>query len=79
MAKWDLIPYAEWKPNFLAEVEAQQNTTAKGDKFVSKVLQIYYNLSESDAIDATDCAGANDHGVDALFIFPQEEDNARIA
>ncbi len=76
MAKWDLIPYAEWKPNFLAEIDAQPNTTAKGDKFVSKVLQIYYNLSESDAIDATDCAGANDNGVDAAFIFPEEEDDS---
>ena len=79
MAKWDLISYEEWKPNFLSDIEAQPNTTAKGDAFVSKVLQIYYNLSESDAIDATDCAGANDHGVDALYIFPEEEDNSRIA
>jgi hypothetical protein len=41
MAKWELISYAEWKPNFLADVEAQPNTTAKGDKFVSKGLQVY--------------------------------------
>src|SRR5258708_604677 len=79
MAKWDLVSCAEWKSNFLAEIEAQPHTTAKGDAFVGKVLQIYYNLSESDAIDATDCAGANDHGVDALFIFPEEEDNDRFA
>jgi hypothetical protein len=74
MAKWDLISYEEWKPIFLTDVEAQPNTTAKGDRFVSKVLQIYYNLSESDAIDATDCAGSNDHGLDALHVFPQDED-----
>ena len=74
MSKWDLISYEDWKQIFLADVDAQPHTTAKGDKFVSKVLQIYYNLSESDAIDATDCAGANDHGLDALHIFPQDED-----
>jgi len=75
MATWELVSYSEWKSNFLADVEAQPHTTAKGDLFVSKVLQIYFNLSESDAIDATDCAGPNDYGVDAVHIFPAKENN----
>jgi len=27
-----------------------------------------YQLSEDDAVNATDCAGAGDHGVDAIYI-----------
>lgn len=75
MSKWDLVSYDEWKSNFLADIEAQPHTTAKGDLFVSKVLQIYYNLSESDAIDATECAGPHDHGIDAVYIFPAKTDD----
>ena len=72
-----LTTYAEWKQNFLAEIDALPHATAKGDTFVHKVLQIYYNLSEEDAIDATECAGANDKGVDAISIM--EEDNSPLA
>src|SRR6266496_2489616 len=66
--------YEEWKQNFLAEIDALPDNVAKGDAFVSQVLQAYYNLSEDDAIDATDCAGAGDHGIDALYVLPEEKD-----
>lgn len=72
-----LINYIDWKQDFLKEIEALPHSTAKGDMFVQKVLQIYYNLSEGDAIDATDCAGAGDRGVDAVYI--SEEDQSLLA
>ena len=53
-----LATYQEWKQNFLAEIDALPHTTAKGDAFVQRILQICYDLSEADAIDATECAGA---------------------
>ena len=71
-----LVKYPEWQQNFLAEIDARPHATAKGDTFVHKVLQIYYNLSEEDAIDATDCAGAGDKGVDAVYVFPTEDDDS---
>lgn len=71
------IKFSEWKQDFLAEIDALPHTTEKGDVFVQKVLQIYYNLSEADAIDATDCAGAGDQGVDAVFI--SQEDQSLLA
>ncbi len=70
-----LVSYEEWKNNFLAEIEIQPHTVAKGDTFVQKVLQMYYNLSEEDAIDATECAGPGDKGTDAVYIFPPEDDD----
>jgi hypothetical protein len=72
-----IATYLEWKQDFLAEINALPHTTARGDAFVQKVLQIYYNLSEDDAIDATDCAGAGDKGVDAVFVV--EDDQAPLA
>src|SRR5258708_9275710 len=66
--------FQEWKQNFLVEIDAQQHNVAKGDEFVSQILQAYYNLSEDDAIDATECAGAGDKGVDAIYVFPPEID-----
>jgi hypothetical protein len=70
-----IATFPEWKQNFIAEIEALPHTVAKGDAFVHKVLQIYYNLSEEDAIDATECAGAGDKGVDAICVFPAENDD----
>ncbi len=67
-----LAPYTEWKQNFLAEIDALPHTSAKGDAFVQRILQIYYNLSEEDAVNATSSAGANDHGVDALYVVEEE-------
>ena len=55
-----LATYSEWEQSFLAEIEAQPHAVAKGDLFVQKILQIRYDLSEADAIDATECAGAGD-------------------
>src|SRR5437588_6576477 len=72
-----LASYQEWKQNFLAEFDTLPHTTARGDTFVQKVLQIYYTLSEDDAIDATSCAGAGDKGVDALYVA--EEDQSLLA
>ncbi len=69
-----LTMYSEWQHSFLAEIEAQPHTVAKGDVFVQKILQIRYDLSEDDTIDATECAGAGDRGVDALYIYPSEAD-----
>ena len=68
-----LTPYMEWKQHFLSEIDGQPHSVAKGDAFVHKVLRIYYNLSEEDAIDATECAGAGDRGIDAVYIIPAEE------
>ncbi len=72
-----IAPYLEWKQNFLSEINALPHSTARGDAFVQKVLQIYYTLSEDDAIDATSCAGAGDKGVDALYVA--EEDQSLLA
>ncbi len=69
-----LATYSEWKQSFLLEIEAQPHTVAKGDLFVQKILRNRYDLSEADAIDATECAGAGDRGVDALYIYSQEAD-----
>src|SRR5436305_2529146 len=70
-----LAPYQEWKQSFVSEINAQPHPVARGDLFVQKVLQIYYNLSEEDAIDATDCAGPGDKGVDAIYIVLEEEED----
>ncbi len=69
-----LTTYGDWKQNFLAEIDAQSDNVAKGDEFVSQVLQAYYALSEDDAINATECAGPGDHGIDAIYVFPPEDD-----
>lgn len=69
-----LATYSEWEQSFLREIEAQPHSVAKGDVFVQKILQIRYDLSETDAIDATECAGAGDRGIDALYIYPSEVD-----
>lgn len=77
MAVESPITFSDWKQEFLAEIDALPHTTEKGDTFVQKVLQIYYNLSEADAIDATEGAGAGDKGVDAVFI--SQEDQSLLA
>lgn len=71
-----LIKYADWKQEFLAEIEALSHTTAKGDVFVQKVLQIYYNLSEGDAIDATVCPVSLNNILRKLFIVNMKLDEA---
>src|SRR5947209_3759219 len=74
MALEMLTTYEEWKQNFLSEIDAQSDNVAKGDEFVSQLSQAYYSLSEDDAINATECAGPGDHGIDAIYVFPPEED-----
>lgn len=68
-----VISFQEWKQNFLNEIDALPHPSAKGDDFVQKVLQIYYNLSEEDAVNATACSGAGDKGIDALHIIPSDD------
>jgi len=72
------VLYQEWRRNLLAEIDVLPNTVAKGNEFVRRVLQIYYDLSEEDAINATECAGAGDKGVDAIHIVPLEDEGSRI-
>jgi len=71
-----LATYSEWKQSFLAGIEAQPHSVAKGDAFVQKILQFCYDLSEIDAIDATECAGSGDRGIDAVFISQVENSDA---
>lgn len=73
------VAYEEWRHNFLAEIETLPHSVAKGDAFVQKTLQMYYNLSEEDAIDATACAGAGDKGVDAAYISSLEDEEVPYA
>ncbi len=39
------VSYQEWRRNLLAEIDVLPNTVAKGNEFVRRVLQIYYDLS----------------------------------
>ena len=64
----EALDYATWKADFLAYVESAANTVEKGDRFVQRVLRENYQLSEDDAVDATDCAGTGDSGADAIII-----------
>ena len=65
--------FEQWKQSFTLEIDALPHTTAKGDAFVSKVMEIYYGLSEEDAINATSVAGPGDKGVDAIHIIEPED------
>ncbi len=70
------LSFDEWKQALLAQINALPHTVAQGNAFVRYVLQTAYNLSEEDAINATEYAGAGDKGVDALhIILPEEEDS----
>ena len=67
--------FEDWKEEILEEIGAKPNTVSKGDSFVQFVLRHRYQLSEDDAIDATDMAGGGDYGIDGLIIEPAEDDN----
>ena len=67
--------FADWKAELLHDIEAEPDTVSKGDSFVQCVLRYRYQLSDDDAIDATDMAGAGDHGIDGLIIEEAEEGN----
>ena len=67
------LDYQSWKKELLAWIDASANTTEKGNRFVQRIMRDRYQLSEDDAVNATDCAGAGDHGVDAIYI--EEADN----
>lgn len=71
------VSVAEWKQSFLEGIESAPDTTAKGNLFVQRVLCSLYGYSMDDAIDATEFAGAGDHGVDALTITEPTEEGAR--
>ena len=64
----ELLDYRSWRKELLAWIDASANTTEKGNRFVRRTLRDRYQLSEDDAVNATDCAGAGDHGVDAIYI-----------
>ena len=68
------ISYDHWKDEVIGQIEAAPHTTARGDLFVELILRDRYQLSEDDAVNATDCAGGGDHGVDAVHIIPAEDD-----
>jgi hypothetical protein len=67
--------FAVWKAEILHDIDAETDTVSKGDSFVQCVLRYRYQLSDDDAIDATDMAGAGDHGIDGLIIEEAEEGN----
>ncbi len=68
-----MLDYQNWKVNVLADIDASAHTTQKGDRFVQLILRGRYQLSEDDAVNATDVAGAGDRGVDAIYIEPAED------
>ena len=67
--------FAVWKAEILHDIDAETDTVSKGDSFVQCVLRYRYQLSDDDAIDATDMSGAGDHGIDGLIIEEAEEGN----
>lgn len=68
MAVAQVIDYETWKQGILSEIEEAGSTTHRGDRFVQRILRDRYGLSEDDAINATECAGPGDRGVDAVHI-----------
>ena len=67
--------FEDWKGELLQELEAESSTVSKGDSFVQLVLRYRYQLSDDDAVNATDMAGGGDYGIDGLFIEPAEDGN----
>lgn len=67
-----VVEYEGWKAELLARIEQGASTTEKGDLFVQAILRNRYQLSEDDAVNATDCAGPGDRGVDAIHIVEAE-------
>ena len=65
--------FEHWKDELLQEIEAEPNSVAKGDSFVQHVLRYRYQLSDDDAVNATDMAGSGDRGIDGLTIEPAED------
>ncbi len=70
-----VLDYESWKVDVLADIDASAHTTEKGDRFVQFILRGRYQLSEDDAVNATDVAGAGDRGVDAIYIEPADDGN----
>ncbi|HEY7022834.1 MAG TPA: AIPR family protein [Ktedonobacterales bacterium] len=73
----DRVSPEEWKSSFLQDIDAAPDTTTKGDRFVQQMLCGLFGYSLDDAIDATEHAGAGDHGVDALIISEAEDEGGR--
>ena len=65
--------FLNWKDELLNQINSQDSTVAMGDAFVQHVLRYHYQLSEDDSVNATDMAGAGDHGIDGLIIEPVED------
>ncbi len=70
-----MLDYQSWKADVLTDIGASAHTTEKGDRFVQLILRGRYQLSEDDAVNATDVAGAGDRGVDAIYIEPSSDGN----
>ncbi len=67
------VDYANWKDAVIEEINAEPTAVSKGDRFVQRFLRDYYQLSEDDAVNATECAGPGDRGVDAIYVEEAEE------
>lgn len=67
------VDFETWRANLIFEIDSSPNTTVKGDRFVQIVLRHRFQLSEDDAINATDSAGVHDWGIDAIHIEPAED------
>ncbi len=67
--------FVNWKGELLQVLEAEPNAVSKGDSFVQHVLRYRYQLSDDDAVNATDMAGGGDYGIDGLIIEPAEDGN----
>ena len=67
--------FANWKEELIQELEAKPDTVSKGDSFVQYFLRHRYQLSNDDAVNATDMAGGGDYGIDGLIIEPAGDGN----
>ena len=67
--------FVQWKEELLQELESKPSTVSKGDSFVQYILRCRYQLSDDDAVNATDMAGGGDYGIDGLIIEPAEDGN----
>lgn len=72
--RMQVIDYDQWKSDIVQHIDAATSTTEKGDRFVQMILRNRYQLSEDDAVNATDSAGAGDRGIDAVYVTPADAD-----
>ena len=70
MPKVDSTPvsFDTWKKSFLEELQNAPHSTARGNRFVQRILCDFFGYSTDDAVDATTWSGSGDSGVDGLII-----------